>query len=571
MRKSKTLLTILLVMFMVTTLAFANGEKEVSNNQVFNTMIKGEPTILDPAQYRDDTASTIIGAIHEPLIRIAGEGGREYEEGLATKFDHNEDFTVWTFYLRKNAKWQDGTPVTAEDVVYSFQRGIDPALGSKKVDDYFMIKNAREIYTSLTEAEDETPIADLPLSNLGVKAVDDYTVQFTLNLPCDFFCDYLKSPGWSPIQKEAGEKFGEMYGTDFDKVVASGPFCLSSWDHNASLTLTKNENYWDEANVALDEVFVSIVQDANTQLSLFDTGMLDFTTISQEVANSDKYPTSQSMELLRVQFIEFNPNEKIDGVAFNFFQNKDIREALSLAFDRQAYASQIMKQPEVAAYSLVPYGMRGEAGGDFAEQQGPLVFDMNNFPGGTFDGKTYSAGKEGAISRAKDLLAKGLKALGKTATDMEKGTVVQCINSPGSITQAEAIQAMWKQNLGLNITVLPLDIGTLLPLLINCTFQCVVGGGRNATTFDPEGMLDFVYTENKWNNPEFRSLYEEMLSNFGDKRLALLKEVEKMVCENFVYIPQVGSITNYVLSDRVEGFRMYPLCIPYDFKHIVLK
>ncbi|MDD4083756.1 MAG: peptide ABC transporter substrate-binding protein, partial [Sphaerochaetaceae bacterium] len=478
MRKSKTLLTILLVMFMVTTLAFANGEKEVSNNQVFNTMIKGEPTILDPAQYRDDTASTIIGAIHEPLIRIAGEGGREYEEGLATKFDHNEDFTVWTFYLRKNAKWQDGTPVTAEDVVYSFQRGIDPALGSKKVDDYFMIKNAREIYTSLTEAEDETPIADLPLSNLGVKAVDDYTVQFTLNLPCDFFCDYLKSPGWSPIQKEAGEKFGEMYGTDFDKVVASGPFCLSSWDHNASLTLTKNENYWDEANVALDEVFVSIVQDANTQLSLFDTGMLDFTTISQEVANSDKYPTSQSMELLRVQFIEFNPNEKIDGVDYNFFQNKDIREALSLAFDRQAYASQIMKQPEVAAYGLVPYGMRGEAGGDFAEQQGPLVFDMNNFPGGTFDGKTYPAGKEGAIARAKDLLAKGLKALGKTATDMEKGTVVQCINSPGSITQAEAIQAMWKQNLGLNITVLPLDIGTLLPLLINCTFQCVVGGGR---------------------------------------------------------------------------------------------
>ncbi|MDD5077337.1 MAG: peptide ABC transporter substrate-binding protein, partial [Sphaerochaetaceae bacterium] len=487
--------------------------------------------------------------------------------GLAEKIVANADFTVFTATLRPTNKWQDGTAITAEDVVYSFRRAIDPAIGSKKANDYFLLKNAEAIYLSRTEAG----ATALPFEDLGVKALSEYVVEFTLQSPVEFFLDYLKNPGWAPIQKAAGEKYGELYGTESDKVVASGPFTLARWDHNASVTLVKNANYWDAANVKLDEVYINLISDANTQMSLYDTGMLDFVTISQDVANGGKYPNAQSLPQLRVSFIEFNPNPTIEGVEFNYFQNAKIREALSLTFDRRAYAAQILKQPEVAAYGMVPYGMRGENGGDFREQVGDVVFDMNNFTGGTFDGKTYAAGKDGAVSRAKDLLAQGLAELGKTKAEMERVAIVHCINSAGSITQAEAIQAMWKQYLDLNIKVVPLDIGVLLPMLMSTTFQCVVGGGRTAQTFDVDYMLNFVYTENKWLDPTFRSLYEKVLDASGNERIKLLKDVEKMVVDNFVYIPQVNAITNFVVADRVSGFKMYPLSVQFDYKYIQVK
>ncbi len=305
-------------------------------------------------------------------------------------------------------------------------------------------------------------------------------------------------------------------------------------------------------------------------MSLYDTGMLDFVTISQDVANSGKYPDAQALPQLRVKFIEFNPNPTIKGVDFNYFQNKNIREALSLTFDRRSYAEQIEKQPDVAAYGMVPFGMRGENGGDFRAQVGDVVFDMNNFAGGKFDGKTYESGNKGAVKRANDLLIKGLAEMNKTKEQLEDNVVVHCINNPGSITQAEAVQAMWKEHLNLNIRVVPLDIGTLLPMLINTTFQCVIGGGRTAQTFDVDYMLNFVYTENKWTDTTFRSLYERVLSASGDERIKLLKDVEKMICENFVYIPQVYAITNYVVGDRVSNFRMYPLSVQYDYKYITL-
>ncbi len=538
----------------------------------FRINIGQEPTTLDPQQFRDDNASSIIYAIHEPLIRISGETGREWEPGLASDVKANADFSVYTVTLRDGLKWADGTPITADDVVYTYQRVLDPALGSPKVADYYKIKNAEAIYNNLSGAEGAD--ATMTIDKLGVVKVSDTVVEIQLETPLDYFFDVLKTPTYAPVQKAMAEKEGQLYGTEADKTMASGPFVITTWQHNTGITLTKNENYWDADNVNFAEVDITLSTDANAVMGMYDSGSLDYLKIDQDVANSPKYDGSKHyVDSIRVSFIEFNPKEDI-GIPTNFFSNIKIREALSLTFDRRAYAAQIVKQPEIAAYGMVPFGMRGEAGGDFRLQQGDSVYDMGNFPGGDFadTGKSYAAGATGAIARAKDLLEMGLAELGKNKADMEKAVVVHCVNSPGSITQAEAIQQMWKVCLDLNLTVTPLAVPDLLPMLIGGTFQCVVGGGRTAQTFDVGYMLDFIYYEGKWSdNTEFMTSFEQTLKMTGDARIAKFKEIENYVLNQFIFIPQVYGRTNYVVRDNIEGLRVYPLAVQFDYKYITIK
>lgn len=507
-----------------------------AGEQVFRVNIDQEPTILDPFQFRDDKATPIVYALHEPLIRMSGENGMDWEPGLATDFTASDDATEYTINLREDAKWSDGTPITAEDVVYSFQRAVDPANAFEKAFDYYLIKNGEAIVSG--EAE---------VSELGVEAVDEHTVKFTMERPVDYFVDYLKTPGYAPIQKAAGEANKELYGTDPDKMVFSGPFMLTSWEHDASMVLEKNPEYWDAANVKLDKIEVSLVLDSNTIVGMYQAGELDFVELNNDVF--DQYSGEEGYDSIietRSSFIEFNP-----GV--DYLNNAKIREALSIAFDRTAYATSVLRQPEIAAYGLVPYGMRGLDGGDFREQQGDLAKDMANDPD--------------AKERANKLLEEGLAEMGKTKADMEGFIEVLCIDSPSAKTQAQAIQAMWKDNLELNLTVTPMQVKMLLPMLMDGTFHCVVGGGRTAQTPDAAYMIDFVYDENKWDDETFRGMIEDSREKTGDERVQILMDAEKYLMDYYVYIPQVYATRYFILGTNVDGFLQYPYGLKYDFKY----
>ena len=542
-----------------------NGE-EVAVDKVFNTILGGNPTILDPMMFRDANANSIIIATHEPLVRF-DESGYGYENGLAEEIDHNDDYTVWTFTLRDDLKWSDGTPITAEDVVYTFQRPLDPEMGSPNVNDFLIFENAREIYESRTEADDADPIDDLPYEDLGVKA-DGNKVIFTLVNPTDYFLDYVRTASFAVVQKKAAMEYGELYGTDYDKIVCSGPFVLTNWDQEVSLTLEKNPNYWDADSVNLSTVEITLAKDANTIQSLYDTGAIDFMTISQEVANAGKYDNVQEIRKLSTQIIQFNSHAEIEGVEFNYFQNAKIREALGLTFDRQAFCNDVVKQPKGAAYGLVPFGMRGENDGDFREQQGDLVFDMSNFPGGEIDGKTYSAGKEGAIDRANDLLVEGLAECGKTKEEFEAEAEFVLPNFPGVVTNCQAMQAMWKEYLGINVLMKPLEMANLMPYIIGGTYQALIGGGPTGSTYDAGEFLGFIYNEKQWENPEYEALWEKSLVASGDDRIKLIKQAEKMACDAYLYIPVTFKYVNYVQRENVTGLRMFSVGLEYDYKYV---
>lgn len=516
--------------------AETSTEETVNNvEQVFNINIGQEPQILDPYQFRDDKATTIVYALHEPLFRIS-DNAEGYEPGLATDFIMSEDAKTFTVNLRENAKWEDGTAITSEDIVYSFQRVVDPAFGSEKAFDYYVIENAEAVVGG-----------EKSLDDLGVKAIDEYTVEFTLTQPMDYFINYLLMPGYAPIQKEAGEANQDLYGTEASTIVSSGPFMITDWTHDSSITLVKNPNYWDSENVSLETVNISLIIDSNTVASMYTVGDLDFMELGSDyIPMYQDDPGFDTRSQVRVSFIEFNPG-------IEYFDNIKIREALSLTFDRIAYVEQVLKSGDFPAYGLVPPGMTGTGTGDFREQAGDKVSDMGNDPQ--------------AIEKANKLLEEGLAEMGKTKEDMEEFIEVLCVDSPSSKKNAQALQQMWAKHLDLNLTVTPLQVKMLIPMLMDGTFHSVVGGGRVAQTPDPGYMLDFIYNEGKWDDPIYTGLMEDSFAQVGDERIETLMEAEEYVLDQFVFIPQEFGTASSVTRDGVEGFKLFPLTIQYDLKY----
>ncbi len=565
--KRKSLLSMLLVFAML--LSILSFPAMAQEEKVLKTIIGSNPTTLDPVIYRDTSATAIITATHENLVRF-DETGYSWEPGLASEVEHNDDYSVWTFTLRENAKWSDGAPVTTEDIVHSFQRPLNPELASPNVNNFFIIKNAKEIYESRTEAADAAPIEDIPYEELGVKALDGNKVEITLDKPMDYFLDYVRTPYFAPVQKAKSEEYGSLYGTDHEHIACSGPFILEAWEPESSLTLVKNPNYWDAENVKIDRIEITLAKDANTIMSMYDTGELDIMAVDQDTVSTGKYPNIREVRKLSTQIIQFNSHEKIDGVEFNYFQNAKIREAMGLTFDRQAYVNDVVKQPKGAAYGLVPYGMRGSNNGDFREQQGDLVFDMHNFPGGEIDGKTYPAGKEGAVLRARDLFEQGLAECNKTKEDFEKNAECVLPNFPATVQNCMAMQAMWKEHLGVTVNMKPLEMSNLMPYILGGYYQCLIGGGPVGSTYDAGEFLNFIYNEKQWDNEDYRSLWEKSLELTGEERIEIIKQCEKMACDAYLYIPVTFKYDNYVIRENVKGLRMFAVGLTFDFKYVTV-
>ncbi len=533
----KGLMTGTLMLVLIVTMFAVNAP--AADDNVFKINIPQEPSILDPAHFRDDNATSIIYAIHEPLFRVAKDS-RDWEPGLATDFTVSDDRLVYTIHLRKDAVWEDGTPITAEDVVYSLRRGVDPKVASEKAFDYYDIKNGEAVNKG-----------ELPLEEYGVKAIDDATIEITLERPIDFFIDLLKRPGFAPVQKAAGERLKDLYGTDVGKVVASGPFKLKSWEHDATIVLEKNDAYWDAQNVSLDGVLITLAKDANAITGLYKTGELDFMIVDTDFLPEFKdSPEFHSIPLVRVSFIEFNPNKE-------FLNNIKIREALSIAFNRKIYVENVLANGALPAYGMIPPGIKGKDGGDFREQAGNLVTDMALDPS--------------AAERARKLLEEGLQELGKTREDMAQGLEMYCVDRPSSKKLAQAIQHMWRKTLNVEIKVVPMQVKMLIPLLMNGGFQMVVGGGRTGVTTDPSYFIDFIYYEGKWDDPVYTDFITKSFETTGDERIDYLMKAEKYVLDQFVFIPQNFPVANYVLKENIEGFRRPVIGIQYDFKYIQKK
>jgi len=228
---------------------------KIDSEQYLNDFLGAEPGTLDPSKCADSYGNGILQDILEPLTRLEDDkdGKSVLKEAGAEKWESNKEGTVWTFKIREN-KWSDGQPVKAQDYEYGIKRSLDPNTGSPSAYLLEPIKNA-------------VPVGEgkMKVDELGVKAVDDKTLEITLSEPTPYFLSLTYQSSMLPQRKDIVEKHGEKYGSEKDTLVFNGPFVLNEWTHNSKVVLTKNDSYWDKDSVKLQTINYPVMNDLNSQ------------------------------------------------------------------------------------------------------------------------------------------------------------------------------------------------------------------------------------------------------------------------------------------------------------------
>ena len=233
---------------------------------------------LDPSKASDTVSSEVLMNTMEGLTKLDKDG--KLAPGIAEKWEKSEDGKTWTFNLRKDAKWSNGDSVTAKDFEYSWKRTLNPATASTYGFIMYDIKGAKDYNLGKVDNAD----------NVGIKAVDDYTLQVELVRPVHYFDSLMFFKSFLPQNQKVVEQFGSEYGTAHDKMVYNGPFTLSDWKIEDIYTMSKNPSYWDASSVKIDKVNTKIVKDPNAALNLYETGQIDIVGLNSE--NVDKYKDS---------------------------------------------------------------------------------------------------------------------------------------------------------------------------------------------------------------------------------------------------------------------------------------
>ncbi|PFR85279.1 peptide ABC transporter substrate-binding protein, partial [Bacillus cereus] len=255
--------------------ASAKGDSGKANGkQVINMTETQEIPTMDPALSADAVSSRVMNNTMEGLYRL--EKGDKLVPGVAKSSEKSEDGKKYTFKLREDAKWSNGDPVTAKDFVYAWQRAINPDKGAVSAYIMFDVKNAQKINKK-----------EMAPDQLGVKAVDDYTLEVELEHPVPYFENLMIYPLFYPVNEKYATEKGDKFGLEANTTLYNGPFVLSEWKHETSFQIQKNPTYWDNKVVKLDEVNFNIVKDLATSVNLYDTKAIDRVTLRSEFV--DKY------------------------------------------------------------------------------------------------------------------------------------------------------------------------------------------------------------------------------------------------------------------------------------------
>ncbi len=281
---------------------------------------------------------------------VAGVTDENYNSiikpAAAESWDISEDGTVYTFHIREDAVWNDGVPVTADDFVFTFRTMATPSTGSTNawLFDGVILNYGEALYN-----DGETAGYDKEPEDIGIKAIDEKTVEFTLTKPYGYFLDLLT--GAKPIRQDKYEEYGNEYGSSVDTVVMNGPFIMESWDPNVQITFIKNDSYWGADNINLEKVERKLIQDPGTAAQALMGGEIDVLTTNdpdwQKLISQDGRFDQIVVPDNAPEFLGFNAANK-------YLKNDKIRLALSLSIDREKYVDDLLNGQGEALYSMMP-------------------------------------------------------------------------------------------------------------------------------------------------------------------------------------------------------------------------
>lgn len=519
------------------------GDGKATASQEIRINFSADPPALDISKTTANASFTMLAAIHEGLFRLDKDG--KATPGLAKEMPKvSADGLTYTFTLRDGLKWSDGSPLTAKDFVYSYQRTLTPETKAQYSFMLSWIKGGNEMLASKTPEQLETA-----KKNLGVVAKDDKTLEITLAKPVTFFTELTAFATFFPQKQDFVEKQGAKYGADADKIIGAGPFVLQSWEHEQKLVLVKNPNYWDAANVKLEKATVNVVKDTTTGLNLFETNEADVTLLQGDTVQlyqgKPEYTVKKELTNNYIMFQE----QKVPA-----FANANIRAALTMAIDRKALVDTVLKNGSTPSTGFVPGGTLDGNGGDFRKTAGDLQ-------------PAYDAAK------AKELLQKGLQELGIQSLPKFKLTADD--NDAGKKT-LEFVLAQWQQNLGVEAVSEPIPHELRIDKQHKHDYEAVLalwGADYN----DPMTFLDMWITGGEFNEVDWSNAkYDELVKKADAEknpaeRAKLLVEAEKILVDQ----APVGTLyfrnRVYAKKTNVEGFILPPYGQEWELKWTYLK
>jgi len=462
-----------------------------ASNNVLRMPHSVDPKTLDPTLVWGTADSTIVDTLFLPLIRF-DFNTLEAVPCLATSWEVSDDNLVWTFHLRKDAKWTDGKPVTAHDIEYGAKRIIDPATAARAASFLTIIKNAKEVNTGKSN----------DLSSVGIKAVDDYTIQYTLEHPAAYFlsliaCVNTAVPSW------VIEKYGDKWALP-ENIVTNGAYKLKSLAHYNEIVMVKNEDYFDADKVQIEEVRFIYIVDESTTLSMYETGDLDFCSLPPvdiERIKSDPILSKEYHNGPRAVLAETQINSEYPP-----FDNPLVRKAFAAAIDKETLVKYVLKGGQIPAYTVVPPGCFGHV-----EEGIGIPFDPE---------------------AAKKYLADAGYPGGKGLPEVSYTFVPSDVNR----NVAQALQKMWKDNLGVNVKLKSMEDRTYTSSIDEGAHQMWrMGWGADypdAHNFFLAFHSEYGEGRLRWKNNEWDKLVEEAAAVADpEKRKALYRRVEKIIVE----------------------------------------
>jgi oligopeptide transport system substrate-binding protein len=463
---------------------------------------------IDPQITTGIPEHNIIAAIFEGLV-TEDPTDLHPVPGVAERWDVSEDKTVYTFHLRPNAKWSNGDPLTAKDFYQSYQRILNPKLAAEYANMLFIVKNAEAYYKGQVK----------DFKEVGFRVIDDRTLEVTLVAPTPYFLFMMAHHySWWPVHIPTVQKFGgmEKRGTGWtrpENFVGNGPFVVSEWRVNEVLKVKRNSNYWDAATVKLNEIHFYPIQSRDTEDRAFRSGQLHV-TYEVHRPKMDSYKKDMA-DMLRMDPYLGNYFYRVN-VTHPILKDKRIRKALSMSIDRETIVKNVTKANETAAY----YYTHPDAhlpGFPKYEPRARVTYD---------------------IEGAKKLLAEAGYPDGKGLPPIE----IHFNTDEKHKAIAEAIQQMWKKNLGIEATLVNQEWKVYLDVQDQLAYQ-VSRAGWIGDYEDPNTFLEMWMTgdgnnDTGWSNAEYDKLIEQARVTVDvNARLELFQKAEAMLLDETVVIP----------------------------------
>ncbi|KOP31063.1 peptide ABC transporter substrate-binding protein [Exiguobacterium acetylicum] len=491
---------------------------------------------LDPTKTTDSTSIIVTNNVFEGLYRL--DGDNKPTPGIAESVEVSDDKKTYTFKLRKDAKWSDGSAVTADDFIYAWKRALDPKTAAEYAYILQDLKNANKIMAG-----------DAELDELGVKKVDDQTLEVQLEAPAPYFLGLTSFPTYLPLKQSFVEDKGDKFATSVDTMVFNGPFVLDKWQANSGWTYKKNPDYWDKASVKMDQINVKVVKEISTGVNLFESKEVDFAPITSEFVSqyekSDDYKTRPDA---RINFLRFNQKNKA-------LKNKNIRKALALGFEKQGIADVILNDGSKPANFIVAK--------DFT-----FTPDGEDFRAKYPDLQSYDA------DEAKKAWDAGLKELGVKTVEFS----MLSRDEDAFKKVSEYLKGDLEKHLpGLTINIKQQPFKNFLDLESKGDYD-ISTAGWGPDYQDPMTFLDMWLTGGSFNRMEYSNKkFDDLIKGAKQeadeaKRWSDMQEAEKMLLtEDYAIAPIYQKGEAYLQRTNIDKLYRHPFGADMSFKWMEVK